>query len=244
MVSGKYAALSGAIAREQALDNVASNLANVNTTGFKKNRISFESILRESRQITHAKGINYSRIRHIGTDHSQGSMQETGNPLDLAIEGEGFFKLDKAGASYYTRSGHFMLDQNGMVTTADGYNLVGRGNAPLKLPDAAGRTIVISQNGTISVDGIASGKQVQLYTVEDQQQLKKVGNTRFQLDQGNDLPMQEFQVLQGRLETSNVNMMEEMAVMINTQRKFEADMKVLNNYSTLSDKQDELGSVG
>lgn len=243
MVSGKYAALSGAIAREQALDNLASNLANANTTGFKKNRISFESILRESQQVADAKGINYSRIRHIGTDHTQGAMQETGNPLDIAIEGEGFFKLSKGDETYYTRSGHFMLDENGMVKTSDGYNLLGPGNAPLQFTERGG-DISINDNGVISIDGAAAGQQIQLYNVGDQGQLKKVGNTRFQLEQGNDQPMQEFRVLQGSLETSNVNMMEEMAVMINTQRKFDADMKVLDSYSTLGDKQDELGSVG
>lgn len=244
MVSGKYSALSGALAREQAMGNIAANLANVSTTGFKKNRISFESVLNDAKQVTDAGGINYSRIRKIGTDFDQGGVRETGRELDLAIAGEGFFKIRKGDDTFYTRAGHFMLDENGMVKTEDGFNLLAGGNQPLQLQDAAGKIISIDDNGNIAVNGVATGNQVQLYSVNDENLLKQVGNSLFQLEQGGtDQGLENFRVVQGSLETSNVNMMEEMALMINTQRKFEADLKIMESYSTLGDKQDELGSI-
>jgi fagellar hook-basal body proteins len=110
MGSGKYSALSGAVAREQAMSNVAANLANVSTTGFKKDRISFAAILRGAQQASDARGINFARIRKIGVDFSQGGMQPTDRPLDVAIDGPGFFKVRKGGETFYTRSGRLMLD--------------------------------------------------------------------------------------------------------------------------------------
>lgn len=244
MVSGKYSALSGALAREQAMSNIAANLANVSTTGFKKNRISFESVLNDAKQVTDAGGINYSRIRKIGTDFGQGGMRETGRELDLAIGGEGFFKIRKGADTFYTRSGHFMLDEDGMVKTEDGFNLLAGGNQPAQLPDAAGKLISIDDSGNIAINGVISDSQIQIYSVNDDKLLKQVGNSLFQLEEGGtDQELDNFRVVQGSLETSNVNMMEEMALMINTQRKFEADLKIMENYSTIGDKQNELGSI-
>jgi flagellar basal-body rod protein FlgF len=245
MVSGKYSALSGAVAREQAMGNVASNLANVNTAGFKKDRISFAAILRGTSQTNDARGINFSRIRKIGTDFSQGGMQPTGRPLDVAIDGEGFFKVQKNNEIFYTRSGHLMLDENGMVKTQDGLNVLGAANEPLMLDTTTGKDIVIADSGDISVNGTMADGKIQVFTVEDQGQLKKVGNALYKLGEGTaDQPLATSRVLQGNLETSNVNMMEEMTAMISNQRSFEAQSKVLESYSRLGDKQDELGSIG
>ncbi|WP_028585494.1 flagellar basal-body rod protein FlgF [Desulfogranum mediterraneum] len=245
MVSGKYSALSGAVAREQALDNIAANLANVNSSGFKKNKVSFEAILRGTRQVGEAGGLNYSRIRTIGTNFDQGGLQETGRDLDLAINGEGFFKIQAGAETLYSRAGHFKLDENGMIKTPEGYQLLGAGNQPLQLLEAQGKQISIDDNGLVSIDGVDAGVRFQVFTVADQSQLKPAGQSRFRLaPEAASQAKEEFRLVQGSLETSNVNMMEEMALMINTQRKFEAHLKALENYSRLSDKQDELGSLG
>jgi flagellar basal-body rod protein FlgF/flagellar basal-body rod protein FlgG len=144
MVSGKYSALSGAVAREQAMSNLAANLANVSTAGFKKDRVSFAAILRGTRQSAEAGGINYSRIRTIGIDFSQGGMETTGRPLDVAIDGAGFLKVQKNLEIFYTRAGRLMLDENGMVKTEDGLNVLGAGNAPLQIDTTQGKDIVIA----------------------------------------------------------------------------------------------------
>lgn len=245
MVSGKFSALSGAVAREQAMANIANNLANVNSNGFKKDRISFESLLRGSRQVEEARGINYSRIRKIGTDFSQGAMRITGKPLDVAINGQGFFKVRNKNEVYYTRLGNFAVDNNGMLKTESGFNVLGSGNQPLQLDNAAGKKLTIDETGNISVNGILAEAKLQVFTVSDVSKLTKTGNTLFKMEQGaSDQPADDARIIQGSLESSNVNMMEEMVMMIDTQRKFEAYHKVLKSYSTLGEKQSELGTVG
>ena len=244
MGSGKYSALSGAIAREQAMNNVSANLANISTTGFKKNRISFASVLRGTQQVAEASGKNMTRIRTISTDFSQGGMQTTSRPLDVAIDGEGFYKVRKGEETYFTRSGRFMLDENGMLKTEDGANVLGAGNDPIQIDTALGKDIYIAETGEISINGAIAGTQIGVFSVDDTKQLTKVGDSLYKLEEGGDQPMTDFRLLQGNLETSNINMIEEMTAMITTQRAFEANSKVLEGYSKLGEKQDELGSVG
>ncbi len=245
MVSGKYSALSGAVAREQAMANIANNLANVSTTGFKRDRISFESMLRGSRQIRQTRGINYNRIRRIGTDFSQGGLRHTGRPLDVAIDGQGFFKIRSQGKIFYTRQGSLALDQDGILKTTAGYPVLGDSGQTIQLPATQGRAISIDEQGNIAINGVAAGARLQVFTVSDTSKLKKVGNSLFTLEAGaTDQVAESARIVQGSLETSNVNMMEEMVRMIDTQRKFEALHKVLKSYSTLSERQNELGTVG
>jgi len=244
MVSGKYSALSGAVAREQAMENLASNLANVTTAGFKKNRVSFSAVLRGANQTAEARGINYSKIGKITTDFSQGGMQATGRSLDVAIEGEGFFKVQKNDETFYTRSGHLVIDENGMLKTDEGLSVLGAANDPLQLNIAEGKEIVIGENGDISVNGTLSGGKIQVFAVDDQEKLVKTGDSLYKLGEGGVAqPLATGRVVQGNLETSNVNMMEEMTTMIAIQRSFEAHNKVIESYSKLGEKQDELGSV-
>jgi len=244
MGSGKYSGLSGAIAREQAMSNVANNLANVSTTGFKKNRISFAAILRGEQQAGDGRGINYARIRKISTDFSQGGMQTTDRPLDVAIDGEGFFKVRKGAETYYTRSGRFMLDENGFLKTEDGANVLGTANDPIQIDTTQGKNIYIAETGDIAVNGVVAGIQIGVFTVTDPEQLIKVGDSLFRLEEGGDQITTNARTLQGNLESSNINMVEEMTAMIATQRAFEANTKILEGYSKLGEKLDELGSVG
>jgi flagellar basal-body rod protein FlgF len=244
MVSGKYSALSGAIAMEQNMANISNNLANVNTTGFKKDQMSFEAILRGAQQIQNAKGINYTRVNRNGTDFSEGPIRVTDNPLDLAIDGEGFFKVSNGNEVFFTRQGSFSLDESGKLITPSGYSLLDDGNQPVQLNGTAGQLITIDEDGYITINGGQEGK-VQVFTVDDPTKLKKSANTLFQLGEGGvDRPLQDARIIQGSLEYSNVNIMEEMAKMIETHRKYEAYHKVLKSYQTLSEKQDELGTVG
>ncbi len=245
MVSGKYSALSGAVAREQAMANIANNLANVSTIGFKRDRISFEAMLRGSRQVEQARGINYNRIRTIGTDFSQGGLRHTGRVLDVAIDGEGFFKIRNQGKTFYTRTGSLALDQNGTLKTTAGYPVLGDSGQVIQLPDSSGQAVSIDEQGNISVNGAPVGARLQVFAVSDPSRLKKVGNDLFTLEPGaTDRVSTSARIVQGSLETSNVNMMAEMVRMIDTQRRFEALHKVLKSYSTLGERQNELGTVG
>lgn len=245
MVSGKYSALSGAVAREQAMNNIASNLANVSTTGFKKDRTSFAAILRGAKQ-TADGGINCSKVRTIGTDFSQGGMEATDRPLDVAIDGEGFLKVKNPNNEiFYTRAGRLMIDQNGMIKTERGLNVLDAGNQPLQLDTSLGTDIGIADNGDISINGTRVDGKIQVFSVSDQAKLTKAGSSLYKLSQGvADQPLESYRVIQGSLESSNVNMMDEMTAMIATQRSFEMHNKVLESYAALADKLDELGSIG
>ncbi|WP_456388238.1 flagellar basal-body rod protein FlgF [Desulfolithobacter sp.] len=242
MVSGKYSALSGAVAREQAMSTISNNLANVSTSGFRKDRVSFESLLRGRQQVNEAKGINFTRIRKIGTDFTPGPMRQTDNPLDLAIDGKGFFMVQDQTTSYLTRQGHFIVDQDGFIKTPAGHNLLDDGGGPVQISGYSGKSIIIDNNGNISVDGTVESR-VQIYTVDDPDQLKKAGHSLFTFDGAIPVPDPESRVVQGHLELSNVNMMEEMVLMINTLRKYEAYHKAMKSYSKLGEKQSELGTV-
>ncbi|MCL2458320.1 MAG: flagellar basal-body rod protein FlgF [Desulfobulbus sp.] len=243
MVSGKYSAVSGALTRELAMSNIASNLANVNSNGFKKDRIGFSALLSGVKQTRETSGINYARTRVINTDFSQGGMQTTNRSLDVAIDGPGFFKVRKGNETFYTRAGHLNLDNNGALMTDEGCLVLGSGNAPLQLDISQGKNIVIAESGEISVNGELSGDSLQVFAIPAQSRLTKVGHSLYKLEQGGDQPADAFRVLQGNLETSNVSMMEEMTSMIAAQRAFEAHTKVVQSYSKITDKQDELGSI-
>ncbi len=243
MVSGKYSALAGAVSREQAMDNITNNLANINTIGFKRDQVSFESLLRDARQNDKARGINYSRIAEIATDFTPGPMRVTGNTFDVAISGEGFFKVAAGGKTYFTRQGNFTLAPGGILTTESGFAVLDSGGNPITLPAEGGEPITINDNGEINVGGTAAGR-IGLYAINDASTLKKAGNGLFELGEGGTAQATEAaRLVQGSLELSNVNTIEEMAHMIDNMRKFEAFHQVIKRYDTLDGKQVELGTV-
>ena len=244
MVSGKYAALSGAVARQQAMENIANNLANINNIGFKKDEISFEAILRSQSQQRQGHGINYARVRTVRTDQTQGNLRQTGNSLDLAIEGPGFFKVRTPRGDRFTRRGDCVLDANGFLRTSDGFILLDRSGQTVQVAEAQGARIGIDETGGISVNGQPPEAFIGLYGINDQTKLKKEGNSLFKLEKGGTArPLPAGKIVQGSLESANVNMMEEMVNMITTQRRYEALHKVMKSYSTLDEKWSELGTV-
>jgi len=244
MVSGKYSALAGAVGREQAMANTANNMANINTIGFKRDQVSFESVLRDAKQNGDARGINFSRIGKTVTDFSPGPMRVTGNALDLVISGKGFFKVSKDAETYYTRQGNFTIGANGMLQTADGFALLGEGGNPISLSSDGSEKISITSQGDIVVGNSSSGR-IGLFSIDDTSKLKKHGDGLLKLDDsGNASPSTDAQIIQGSLEMSNVNAIEEMANMIDGMRTFETYQKVLKSYNDIDAKQSELGSVG
>ncbi|HID02141.1 MAG TPA: flagellar basal-body rod protein FlgF [Desulfobacterales bacterium] len=249
MVSGKYSALAGAISREQRLANISTNLANVTTIGYKKSRMSFESLLRGEQQITNAKGVNFSRVRENFTEFSEGAIRGTGNPLDIAIHGEGFFKVQSPDGPQFTRRGDFHTDQDGTLLTGNNMPVLDEGNAPILLTATETSKISVNSIGevaTISIDGTRNiiGK-IAIYTINDNKLLKRESDTLFSLkENGQEILMEEPDLAVGNLEISNVNMTEEMALMMESTKTFESYQKVIQAYSKLGQKQDELGTIG
>lgn len=249
MVSGKYSAVAGAVSREQSIANISANLANVNTSGYKRTGMTFESLLRGERQTTEAKGINYNRVRQNITDLSQGGFRETGNPYDLAIAGDGFFKIEGPNGPVYTRRGDFVVDQLGVLRTSNGQAVLDDGNAQITIPETETGRVAVGDGGTISLvtpDGNSTDVgQVAVVGINDRFLLKRETDTTFSLkDGGNEVPAENFRIIQGSLELSNVNMTEEMTKLINSFRTFETYHKVLEGYSRLGQVQDDLGTIG
>ncbi len=248
MVSGKYSALAGAISRQQAITNLSNNMANINTVGFKKSEISFEAILQGKQQVGHDKGINYSRVSQNKIDFSQGPMRPTENPFDLAIEGEGFFKLQGPEGDLYTRRGDFGVRSDGVLTTRHGLPVHGEGGGEIIIPETQISRVAFGSDGTIYTLGNEGRREtvgkLALVNIEDKSFLKNEADTTFSLMQGGEeIEAENAQVLQGNLEAANINMTLLMAQLIDNQRTFETLNKALKNYSEISQQQEKLGSL-
>lgn len=249
MVSGKYSALSGAIAREQAMGNISNNLANINTTGYRRAQVSFESILRGERQTQEAGGINYSRIRRNYSDFTGGPLRQTEDPLNFAINGDGFFKIQGANGPLYTRRGDFMVNGAGVLTTTNNLPVLDASNSQITIPDTNINKVVVNEDGTIFVIGEQGERaevgKMAIVAINDKQKLKRESDTAFSLETGGtEQPTENTRVVQGSLELANVNMSLELAQMIESSRTFDTYHKVLKAYSTIGESQDELGSLG
>lgn len=248
MVSGKYSALSGAITRQQSIDNVSANLANVNTVGYKKARMSFEAMLRGQRQIEDTKGINYNRVNGNYVDFSQGPLQVTDNPLDVAINGNGFFKIRTSEGDLLTRNGHFVLGPDGRLQNDTGQPVLGAGNAEIFIADETIQSIVIDKEGIIySVNDGGDTTEIGQLAVVDvayRAQLERRSDNAFALrPQALEVAADDFTVSQGSLEVSNVNMTVELTKMIYDNRLFQAYHNVLQSYSSVGEQLEDLGTL-
>lgn len=240
MQDSMYSALFGALTNEHRLDIIANNLANANTTGYKQDRLAFKDVmvrfahdtimepigyLRAPRLLPEPTVIAKPRLSMTRTDFSQGSLHETGNPLDLSIMGEGFFKVRTENGDFLTRNGNFRRTADGILVNGDGYPVLG-GGGEITLPQGE---VVVGPSGVISVDGneVATLDVVAMDTPDS---LDKLGNNLYRLREGSqatEVPAPDFTVEQGYLEASNINVVEEMVNMIETQRAYEAYGKVI-----------------
>ncbi len=249
MGSGKYSALSGAIAREQAIANLSNNLANISTSGYKKSNISFESVLKEETQLNAAKGKNYSRVGKNYTDFSPGAIRTTENPLDVAVQGEGFLKVEGPKGILYTRRGDLAINAEGLLTTTNGLPVLDDGNGRINIPDTDTSKVAIGDDGTLYILGPQGARsevaRLAVVDIVDKEKLRRESDTTFSLEQGALETLSEnSRIVQGALELSNVDMAEGMAKMIDNYRTFETYHKVLKSYSTISEQQEELGTLG
>lgn len=242
MSSGRYSALSGMATRLEQLDVISDNLANLKTTGFKKSGVVFAAVLDQATSDQRGKGINFARSEGGYTDFAQGTLNRTGVPLHLGIDGEGFYKVRDAGGNIlYTRQGNMRLDPQGFLLAGHGQQVLGEGDAPIQLTDPVPQ---VTPDGTmIQADG--DTRKLVLHNFADVRQLERVGGGLFRAPAGVVAePMAETNIQQGQLEESNVNVMQETGRMMEALRVFEACQKMMQTYSTIGSKLDELGSVG
>jgi flagellar basal-body rod protein FlgF/flagellar basal-body rod protein FlgG len=245
MSSGKYSALSGALTRLRMMDSISDNLANNKTVGFKRSQVAFEALLADSLSGRSDSIVSRTEIREGFTDYSQGPLIRTEVPTHVAIDGEGFFKVqDEEGNLYYTRQGNFHIDETGVLTSSTGMKVLGDNRKPIILPSP---DVTIDERGNILLQG---GETIKLpvYTFSDGSVMNRKGGGLFTVSEADikefESPVADPQIVQGQIEDSNVNMMQEMGKMIEAMRAFEACQKMLKNYSTIENKAIELGRLG
>lgn len=241
MGSDKYGALSGAISRSQMLDQISRNLANVDTTGYKKGSLTFETKLQDALATRSGVPTNQVRTSSEKIDFSQGVLNRTEVETHLAINGPGFLRLQQAdGQIVYTRRGNFQPNIAGELVTSPGARLLGDGDAPLVMPTT---DFIISRDGSVISENQVVGK-IPLYRIEETDRLERAQTGAFIAPEGVVATEDKnSELMQGFLELSNVSTMEEMGRMVFNTRVFEATQKVLNIYSQMNSKLTDLGSL-
>lgn len=244
-------AMFGAMSNEIRLNQIANNLANVNTTAYKKDRVAFHDTflrfahdymvdarpsLRDKDLWPKADLFAKPRLSDQKTDFSQGALQNTGNPLDLALVGEGFFRVRTPDGDYLTRNGSFQLSSEGTLITEQGFEVLGTGG-PVAIPPGT-RNVSIDAAGQIRADEQVLGA-LELVDVDDKRQLQKIGNNLYQIDpEGTaaEIPPEDLSVEQGFLERANVEVVTEMVDMIETQRAHQMYSKMMQGTGEIDQK--------
>ncbi|MDR1490635.1 MAG: flagellar basal-body rod protein FlgF [Desulfovibrio sp.] len=241
MQNSMYSALFGALSNEHRLNSIATNLANVHTTGYKRDLLSFRDtfLMYAHDQIMEAQGylkqpklfpepvhLARSRIGYVKTDFEQGALKVSDAPFDLAIAGDGFFKVRTPQGDFYTRNGHFLVTQEGTLVNEQGFPVLGDGGE-ITVPPGV-RNFTVAESGGIYADGELIG-QIGLVDVERHLDMEKLGGNMYRVRPGMEVAEVEAggYVLQGFLEASNVSPVYEMVNMIEAQRQYEAYAKVM-----------------
>ncbi|TVP45454.1 MAG: flagellar basal-body rod protein FlgG [Halomonas sp.] len=248
MIKSLWTAKTGLEAQQTKLDVISNNLANVSTNGFKRSRPVFEDLLYQNMRQPGAQNNVQDRlpsgmqvgtgVRAVATErlHTQGGLEQTENSRDLAINGEGFFQvLLPDGTVGYTRDGSFQLNENGQMVTASGYPV----EPAIFLPENA-LSVNVGEDGTVSVrqPGIALDNEVGQITVStfiNPAGLQSIGGNLYLETGASGAPNENMpgmngagRLFQGYVETSNVNVVEEMVNMIQTQRAYEINSRAVS----------------
>ena len=235
MDSGYYAASTALVTSTQQMDTIANNLANASTVGFRAEHSVFSSVLADA-----SNGASTpldQAINHYGVmsdtllDTSQGALQKTGNDLDVAIQGPGYFVVQTANGPMYTRAGSFQVSGSGQLVTATGDAVMGESGTIKMLPGH----VSIAADGTISTNGAVTGK---LHIVEFPAgtQIQSAGNSYYSAPPDKAETSTKSEVRQGFLESSNVNPILGLVSLISTERNAEMMQRALSMFNSEIDK--------
>ncbi len=223
-----YIGLSQQVALTSLMNASANNIANINTPGYKGQRVMFVDYLNKGPKATPKDAIHQVQDFASYRDITQGSLQQTGNPLDVALEGEGYFGITTAGGTAYTRNGSFSLNANGELVTKQG-NMV---------QDEAGNAIVVPEDAkhiTITRDGMVSTEQgelaqLKLVNFDNHQTMNELGDGLYSVGAGTlEQPVENTRIVQGAVEGSNVNPILEMNRMVEVLRAYQSTYRMLTN---------------
>ena len=226
-----YVTLARQMLLRSEMDTVAQNIANAATTAYKGERILFEEQLHQS-----ADGASISYVVEAGTkrDHTQGRLERTGNDLDVAVNGDGYFVVDGENGPAYTRQGHFQLDAKGTLITSSGEPVLDANSRPIVIKGPAAH-VSIGRDGTIATERGPLGR-LQLVDIEDEDQLQRLGEGLFAYG-GSEPPKtlrpEEIDLQQGALEASNVSPIVEMTRMIEIVRSYQSAQRMMDTDNEL-----------
>jgi flagellar basal-body rod protein FlgG len=258
---GVYTALSGAMAQSQRLDTIANNLANINTPSFKRDQQVFKEYLTANEKMPEViqapripasiesfydmQGGDKSFVDSAGTytSFTQGSLKSTGNVLDVAIDGQGFFEVATPAGLRFTRLGAFKIDGNGQLVTKDGYPVMKAGGDGA---DPASRVFRVTGELPVHItdagdvmEGENNLGRISLIDIPNKDSISKIGASLYEFKknaQPEVVNVQNPSMKQGFLEMSNVNIVQEMTDMISTTRAFESTQKAISAYDSMADK--------
>lgn len=231
MDSGFYAACAALMARSQALDLVANNLANTSTPGYRGQHNIFRSILATAAGHT-GSGLNQA-VNDFGIsggsqmDLTQGNIEHTGNDFDFAVQGPGFFEVQTANGPVFTRNGNFGVSPQGQLITAQGDPVMGD-NGVIRI---VGGPVTVSADGTISVQGAVAGK-MKLVEFLPGTALESLGKTYYGAPKNTGTPTKQSTIAQGSLESSNVNPVASAVELVAVQRYAEMMQRALSMFHT------------
>lgn len=231
MSSGYYAACAGLRAQTQALELVASDVANISTTGYRGQQPMFGSLLASANgelpnPLNHAIN-DFGVLAGSRTDLSSGTLEKTGNPLDLAIEGNGFFAVQTRAGTLYTRNGNFQISITGQLTTSAGDPVLGE-QGPITMPSGSAS---ISSDGTISTNGAVAGKLRIVEFLPGVSPLA-VGNSYYSAPAKQLRPAADSSVRESMLEGSNVNSVQSVVALIAVQRHAEMLERAMTTFES------------
>ena len=232
MSDGIYTALSGALARQAQLESVSHNLANVNTAGFRQSRVSFAQTLVDAQG-----GVHQVRPSGQTLDLSEGPLEMTGEPLDVAISGQGFLRVGGAGdQATLTRDGRLKVTDTGRLQTRSGLDVLSPEGTPLELGAVNLEEVLIDEEGGIW-DALGRLGTIGVVEVQDPAGLRTAGAGLYQTELGNLMPPSEHtELIQGSVESSNMNVVEGMTDMITLQRHFDAMQTLIQTHKQMDQK--------
>jgi flagellar basal-body rod protein FlgF len=232
MDSGYYAAMTGLVARTQALDTAAANLANAQTPGYRAEREFFRSVLLGPDALNSQLGRTVNNFGLLGGDRlsmAQGALQQTGNPLDLAIEGEGFFQVQTANGIRYTRDGGFHRSRSGQLVTAANEPVLSVAGQPIQVPPGE---VAVGADGALSVAGGVVAT-VGVFSFPAGAQLTPEGANRYVAPEGIAPALSmNAAIHQGAIESANQDVIQGSLDLIVMQRQAEMMQKALTIFHT------------
>lgn len=228
MENGTLIALSAQCGLNRQLEVVANNVANVNTTGFKRERLLMTPYVPPMASRDAVFGGKPVFVRDVTTvsDPAAGNLQSTGNSLDFALRDDSYFVVEGAVGNRYTRDGHFRTDDQGQLVTSQGLPVLGQDGRPIVLP-ASYREVTVTKDGTIDVDGAAVGR-LQMVRFPNAAMLRAEGNSLWRSDAA-PVPVERAEVVQGMLETSNVQPVIEIENPIRVHRAYEQAKQLIDH---------------